>query len=183
MKKDVKTAKNNNPKNPDWATVVGTLFWLAVISLFILMVGCGTTRKKTQSSDISKVSDTAVYRKSINVKDTLIYVPGAKLKVSVHAAQLDNGQPVETKTDRGSIILQKNGENIEAVCMIDDLVKVIQLQNTVIENISKINTERLKTEKTEIIKPWWNTPVTWLIVAFLAIFFASWMHKNKRSII
>ena len=179
MKKDVKTAKNNKL---NWPNIIGFLFWFAVLLLFALMVSCGT-RKKTQSSDISKVSDTTVYRKSINVKDTLIYVPGAKLKVSVPATQLDNGQSVETKTDRGSVILQKNGENIEAVCMIDDLVKVIQLQNTVIENISKINTERLKTEKTEIIKPWWNTPVTWLIVAFLAIFFASWMHKNKRSII
>lgn len=183
MKKDVKTAKNNNPKNPDWATVVGTLFWLAVISLFILMVGCGTTRKKTQSSDISKVSDTTFYRKSINVKDTLIYVPGAKLKVSVPASQLDNGQPVETQTDRGSIILKKNGENIEAVCMIDDLVKVIQLQNTVIENISKINTERLKIDKTETVKTPWYMFIPWSTTAILAILLASWMYKNKRSII
>lgn len=179
MKKDVKTAKNNKL---NWPNIIGFLFWFAVLLLFALMVSCGT-RKKTQSSDISKVSDTTVYRKSINVKDTLIYVPGAKLKVSVPVTQLDNGQPVETKTDRGSVILQKNGENIEAVCMIDDLVKVIQLQNTVIENISKINTERLKIEKTETVKTPWYMFIPWSTTAILAILLASWMYKNKRSII
>ncbi|HRB72444.1 hypothetical protein [Flavobacterium sp. UBA4197] len=144
MKHAVKTAKLKSKE-----FIIGLIFWIAVFSGFAMMVSCGTSRKKFESSDTLKVTDTTIYKKSIKVKDTVIIVPGARLKISVPASQLADGKPVETKTDRGSIILKKDGETIEAVCVIDDLVKVIQLQNTVIENYQKISAEKEKIEKTE----------------------------------
>jgi len=138
--------------------IIGAFFWILVFAAFFAMIGCGSTRKKTEITDTSKITDTTLYKKTIVSKDSSIVIPGATLKVSVPAAQLDNGQPVETKTDRGRVILQKNGENIEAVCMIDDLVKVIQLQNTIIENHQKIESLKTKTENTSVVKDsFWNS--------------------------
>lgn len=162
MKNDANTVKSR--------IIIGLIFWILMIVGLISLVSCGSARKKTEITDTSKITDTIIHKKTIVSKDSLITIPGATLRVSVPAAQLDNGQPVETKTDRGRVILQKNGGNIEAVCMIDDLVKVIQLQNTVIENYQKIDSEKTKTEKTETVKvPFWTSLFSDLGVALLPI--------------
>ncbi|WP_347066013.1 hypothetical protein [Flavobacterium sp. WV_118_3] len=162
MKNDANTVRSR--------LIIGVCFWILVFAALFAMISCGTTRKKTEITDLSKITDTTVYKKTIVPKDSSIVIPGAILKVSVPTAQIDNGQPVETQTDRGRVILQKKGENIEATCMIDDLVKVIQLQNTVIENYQKISSEKTKTEKTETVKvPFWTSLFSDLGVALLPI--------------
>ncbi|MEO4005784.1 hypothetical protein [Flavobacterium sp. CAU 1735] len=165
--------------------IIGLIFWILMIVGLISLVSCGSTRKKTEITDTSKITDTTLYKKTIVSKDSLILIPGATLRVSVPAAQLDNGQPVETKTDRGRVILQKQGENIEAVCMIDDLVKVIQLQNTIIENHQKIESLKMKTESTSVVKDsFWNTffasiGFVLLPVTVLQSIFLIWMIRKK----
>ncbi|UUC45589.1 hypothetical protein [Flavobacterium cerinum] len=174
MKNDVSIAKSK--------LIIGLIFWVVMIAGLISLVSCGSTRKKTEITDISKITDTIVHKKIIVSKDSLIVIPGTTLKVSVPAAQLDNGQPVETTTDRGRVILQKSGENIEAVCVIDDLVKVIQLQQTVIENYQKIASEQTKTEKTESVKiPWYDRLFAWLSIAVLIYMILLWTFRKKTT--
>lgn len=179
MKNDANIAKSK--------LIIGFIFWILMIAGLVGLISCGSTRKKTEITDTSKITDTTLYKKTIVSKDSLILIPGTTLKVSVPSVQLDNGQPVETKTDRGRVILQKNGENIEAVCMIDDLVKVIQLQNTVIENYQKIASKQTKTEKTETVKvPFWTSlfsdlGVTLLPICIVQSIIMVWMIRKKTT--
>ncbi|MPT36497.1 MAG: hypothetical protein E2604_15760 [Flavobacterium sp.] len=167
--------------------IIGLIFRILMIVGLISLVSCGSARKKTEIIDLSKITDTTVYKKIIIPKDSSIVIPGSILKVSVPATQLDNGHPVETQTDRGRVILQKKGENIEATCMIDDLVKVIQLQNTVIENYQKIASEQTKTEKIETVKvPFWTSLFSDLGIALLPICIVQsiimvWIMRKKTT--
>lgn len=114
---------------------------LVVVVLFLLgLWGCKTPSPTHTKSIIEKDS---VYTKvNFIPRDTAVFIPGDVIELKVPIYDLKE-VPITVSTSRGSLELSKINEEILAKCNIDDLQKIITLQD-------KLITEFQKQTKTEI---------------------------------
>jgi len=128
------------------------VFWLLalflVFALSVIPVSCRSLKSKESYTRKDSLSTNTSYRK----KDTIITVPGQTLRLSVPVLQLDNS-PAVYKTERGTLTIKKEGENISAECDIAEYKAAIVLLEKTVSVYSKTVTsqEKLITEQKSMI--------------------------------
>lgn len=128
------------------------VIWIAalllVLALSMIPVSCGTLKSKESSTRKDTVSTSISYRK----KDTIITVPGQTLKLSVPVLQLDKS-PAVYKTDRGSLTVKKDGDNITAECDIAEYKAAVTLLEKTVSVYSRtvISQEKMIKEQKSLI--------------------------------
>lgn len=108
---------------------------LVVVVLFLLgLWGCKTPGPTHTKSIIEKDS---VYTKvNLIPRDTTVIIPGDVIELKVPVYDLKE-VPITVNTSRGTLELSKINEEILAKCNIDDLQKIITLQDKLIKEFQK----------------------------------------------
>ena len=134
----------------------------------VIPVSCRSFKSSSAITRKDSISTNTTYRK----KDTVITVPGQKLLLSAPLLQLESS-PAVYKTDRGTLKISKDGDNITAECNIEEYKATITLlEKTVsIYNSTITNQEKVITEQNSFIKELYNLVklVGGLAILFLAI--------------
>lgn len=171
--------KNKNMKKTFFKCVV---FWFLALILVLAMsfipVSCKTLKSKESFSRKDSTSSNISFRK----KDTIITVPGQTLRLSVPVLQLDNA-PAVYKTERGSLTISKNGENITAECNIEEYKATITLLEKTISIFSQtvISQEKIITEQKSLIGQLWDLLKIAGVLAIIFLVFAAVIFFKKRS--
>lgn len=126
---------------------------LVVVVLLIGMWGCKAPNPTHTKSIIEKDS---VYTKvNLIPRDTTVFIPGDIIQLKVPVYEL-NEVPVTVNTSRGTLELSKINEEILAKCNIDDLQKIITLQDKLIQEYqSNVKTEIEYKEVEKQVYPKW----------------------------
>ncbi len=148
--------------------VIWFLALLLVLALSFLPVSCRSYKSSSAISRKDSIATNTTFRK----KDTVITVPGQKLVLSAPLLQLENS-PAVYKTDRGTLTVRKDGNNITAECNIEEYKATITLLEKTISIYSQSVTsqEKLITEQNSFIKELYNLLklLGGLTILFLAV--------------
>jgi hypothetical protein len=138
-----------------------------VVVLFLGLWGCKAPSPKHTKSTIEKDS---IYT-TVNYiqRDTTITVPGDTLRLQVPIYSLSE-VPITVQTSRGTLELSKLNEEILAKCNIDDLQKIIALQDKLISEYKSNTKTEIEYREVEVkVYPTWL--VSAAIFGLLSLFF------------
>lgn len=142
---------------------------LILILVLIFAAGCGS-QKTASVEEHTTVKDSTVV--TYQPVDTIISIPGEKVKVEVPVSEL-SGIPLVKSGERASLSISMLDEVITAECNVEELEKKIRLLNKIIENHKE--TVSVKTETIiEEVKyvPWYIKIPAW--IGGLVLLFFGW---------
>lgn len=157
------------------------IFWFAVLAVMLLLsfvpFSCKSMKEETNSTRKDSIHTAVNYKR----KDTIITVPGQTLKLSVPFLQLGNA-PATTKTERGSLTVSKDGDNIIAECNIDDYKATISiLEKTITVFKETVITQQTTIEKQQSIIDRLGNILMWVGGAAILFFGFSVYFSFKRK--
>ncbi|CDF80574.1 hypothetical protein BN863_28620 [Formosa agariphila KMM 3901] len=143
------------------------------ISLFLLLTlacGCGGTKRPTE--DIVKtIRYDSIKKITVTPKVDTIRLPSEYLLVTVPLKDLSE-TPIQNQTPNGRLksTIRKVGDQLEVNCFVDEYIKIIQTQETIIETLIR-QLETLDTTQTitETESPWYMKALASLGVVLLLI--------------
>lgn len=166
-----------NPNEIKHKALIMLIILLALLSFGLF--GCKSNKVKEYNNTVQKDS---IYT-SVNYvyRDTTIVIPGDLLRIKVPVYSLTE-EPISIKTSSGmTLSLSKINEDILAECNTDDLKKIIQLQDMVIQEYKN---------KSFVSNKEVNIPVKYIpkYISFLAIIgaialliFIYWLYKKLAN--
>jgi len=134
-----------------------------LILIFVLLFSaCRSARPKVETH--KTVTDTTTTKVRVETKYDTIRIPGDTVTIRVPFEKLTE-QPIvfASKTGHIKAAVSKTNDLVEVQCYVDELIKIIESQNTTIETLTK----RLETQETTITETEYKTP--WYMKALALI--------------
>ncbi|WP_435135724.1 hypothetical protein [Formosa sp. A9] len=129
------------------------------ISLFLLVAlacGCGGTKRPTEDV-VKTIRYDSIKKITITPKVDTIRLPEEYLRVTVPLTDLSEF-PIQNQSPNGRLksSIRKVGNQLEVNCFVDEYIKIIQTQDTIIETlISKLETQHTTQTITKTDSPWY----------------------------
>src|SRR5690606_20693623 len=127
--------------------------------------------KPTQETTIAKTDSTVTKVSYVKKTDTII-IPSDSLKFSLPLPRISE-IPIYVKSKTGHITgsVKKIDQNIEVECYVDELIKIIEGQNEIIETLTKQTTDSQNTITNIEYKTHWLYKLLSIIGGVALLFF------------
>lgn len=112
--------------------------------LFILLLLLSSCKSLSKKVTVSTLKDSIRTEIRYKTKDTLITIPGDSVKISVPVFDLTE-TPIVRRSNMTTARISRIGDDIHVECLTDEYIKIIELQNQVIETFREIRKERQET--------------------------------------
>lgn len=112
--------------------------------LFILLLLLSSCKSLPKKITVSTLKDSIRTEIRYKTKDTLITIPGDSVKISVPVFDLTE-TPIVRRSNMTTARISRIGDDIHVECLTDEYIKIIELQNQVIETFREIRKERQET--------------------------------------
>ncbi len=154
--------------NPKYIKLLKIIFLIIVLLLFCL--ACKTP-KSTIEKSITRTDSTVTKVSYVKKTDTII-IPSDSLKFSVPLPRISE-IPIYVKSKTGHITgsVKKIDQNIEVECYVEELIKIIESQNEIIETLTKQTTDSQNTITNIEYKTHWLYKLLSIIGGVALLFF------------
>ena len=151
--------------------ILRIVYWVTVISAFLFVISSCKSPKPTLQESVIKTDSTVTKVSYVKTQDTII-IPSDSLKFSVPLPRITE-IPIYVKSKTGHITgsIKKIDQNIEVECYVDELIKIIEGQNEIIETLTKQTTDSQNTITNTEYKTHWFYKLLSIIGGIALLFF------------